>query len=149
MIDLEGLAALLDTHELTRIEFEQDGTRVVLERQQQISVTQPAHPVALQKAQTSTSSLGTIDATAGVSEAAPAGTEVTAPLIGAVYTSPEPNAAPFVVLGQQVNEGDVLCLIEAMKTFNEVLAPTSGSILSIDIEDGALAGFGQRLFTIG
>jgi acetyl-CoA carboxylase biotin carboxyl carrier protein len=151
MIELEELAALLDTHDLTRVEFEQGGTRVVLERQQQINVTQPAYPFAPQPQEVPAvaSSPAATTATAATPAAAPTGTKVTAPLVGAIYTSPEPGAAPFVTLGQQVNEGDTLCLIEAMKTFNEIPAPVSGIVREIKAEDGALAEFGMHLFTIG
>jgi pyruvate/2-oxoglutarate dehydrogenase complex dihydrolipoamide acyltransferase (E2) component len=73
---------------------------------------------------------------------------VAAPLVGVVYRSREPSAAPFVACGQQVAEGEVLCLIEAMKLFNEVLAPCAGTIGAILFEDGMLAEYGAPLFSI-
>lgn len=74
---------------------------------------------------------------------------VTAPLVGTVYRAQEPGAEPYTALGETVAAGDVLCLIEAMKMFNEIKAPVDGIIREIHFADGDLAEFGAPLFTIG
>ncbi|MDR1014929.1 MAG: hypothetical protein LBL86_08155 [Coriobacteriales bacterium] len=73
---------------------------------------------------------------------------VSAPLVGIVYRSREPDGVPFVECGQRVAKGDVLCLIEAMKLFNEITAPTAGTVDSILFEDGMLAEYGAALVTL-
>lgn len=73
---------------------------------------------------------------------------VMAPLVGLAYRSKEPGAEPFVQVGDAVEEGAVLCLIEAMKMFNEVKAPCSGVICAISFVDGDLVEFGAPLFSL-
>lgn len=73
---------------------------------------------------------------------------VTAPMVGTAYFSPAPDADPFVTLGQEVSEGDTLCLIEAMKMFNEIEADGNGIIKEIHVDNGQPVEFGQPLFTI-
>ena len=76
------------------------------------------------------------------------GYEVTAPMVGSFYSSPSPEAAPFVQVGDQVNEGDTLCIIEAMKMMNQIDAEVSGSIKSIRVQNGDPVEYGQTLFVI-
>jgi len=73
---------------------------------------------------------------------------VESPLVGIFYRRPSPNAEPFVEVGQSVKEGDILCIIEAMKIMNQVKAPTAGIIEAILIEDGQMVEYGEALFKI-
>lgn len=72
---------------------------------------------------------------------------VRSPMVGTFYRSPGPDAESFVDLGDQVEEGQVLCIVEAMKVMNEVKADRSGVIASVLIEDGSSVEFGQPLFS--
>lgn len=76
------------------------------------------------------------------------GHAVKSPMVGTFYASSSPDAKPFVILGQHVNSGDTLCIIEAMKMFNEVEADKSGKIVSILSENGKPVEFNQPLFMI-
>ena len=76
------------------------------------------------------------------------GFEVTAPMVGSYYSAPSPGAAPFVQVGDQVNEGDTLCIIEAMKMMNQIDAEVSGTIKSIRVQNGDPVEYGQTLFVI-
>ncbi|MDY0309372.1 MAG: acetyl-CoA carboxylase biotin carboxyl carrier protein [Castellaniella sp.] len=80
--------------------------------------------------------------------AAPQGHQVKAPMVGTFYRAPNPNAAPFVEVGQAVKEGDPLCIIEAMKLLNEIEADKSGVIKEILVENGEPVEYGQPLFII-
>jgi acetyl-CoA carboxylase biotin carboxyl carrier protein len=73
---------------------------------------------------------------------------VTSPMVGTFYRRPGPDQEPFVAEGQRVAVGDTLCLIEAMKLFNEIVAEQAGVVRTICLEDGAPAEFGQLLFLI-
>lgn len=77
------------------------------------------------------------------------GHAVKAPMVGTLYRSPNPGAAPFVEVGQSVQEGDALCIIEAMKLLNEIEADKTGIIKEILVENGAPVEYGQPLFVIG
>ncbi len=73
---------------------------------------------------------------------------VKSPMVGTFYRSASPGAGPFVELGQKVNEGDVLCIIEAMKILNEIEAEKAGTITRILGENGQAVEYGQPLFII-
>jgi acetyl-CoA carboxylase biotin carboxyl carrier protein len=73
---------------------------------------------------------------------------VKAPMVGTVYLAPSPGAKEFVTVGQTVKAGDVLCLIEAMKMFNQIEADKTGTISSILVDSGAPVEFNQPLFVI-
>jgi acetyl-CoA carboxylase biotin carboxyl carrier protein len=93
-------------------------------------------------------------APAAASQDAPAAAEdsegfkVTAPMVGTFYSSPSPGAPPFVQVGDNVNEGDTLCIVEAMKMMNQIDAEVSGTIKSIRVQSGDPVEYGQILFVI-
>ncbi len=74
---------------------------------------------------------------------------VKSPMVGTFYRSASPGSKPFVDVGQSVNTGDTLCIIEAMKLLNEIDADQSGVIKAILVENGQPVEFGQPLFVIG
>ncbi|WP_303865105.1 acetyl-CoA carboxylase biotin carboxyl carrier protein [Alkalibaculum bacchi] len=76
-------------------------------------------------------------------------TVVKSPLVGIYYESSDPEVAPFVSVGQKVQEGDVLCIIEAMKIFNEIKSPTNGIIKKILPSNLEVIEYDQELFIIG
>ncbi len=76
------------------------------------------------------------------------GFEVTAPMVGTYYAASSPGAAPYVQVGDRVNEGDTLCIIEAMKMMNQIEADVSGVIKSIRLQNGEPVEYGQVLFVI-
>jgi acetyl-CoA carboxylase biotin carboxyl carrier protein len=69
-------------------------------------------------------------------------------MVGTVYAAASPGAAPYVQVGDRVSEGDILCIIEAMKMMNQIEADVSGVIKSIRIQNGEAVEFGQTLFVI-
>ena len=74
---------------------------------------------------------------------------VKAPLVGTLYASPSPTSAPFVSLGQKVEEGAIVCVIEAMKVMNEIKAHRSGYITNISADNGTMVEYNQKLISIG
>jgi len=81
-------------------------------------------------------------------ESIPDGHIVTSPMVGTFYEAPSPGAKPFVELGQKVEAGDTLCIIEAMKMLNQIEADQAGKIAARLIENGQPVEFGQSLFVI-
>ena len=73
---------------------------------------------------------------------------VLSPMVGIVYLSPEPGAPPFVALGQDVAAGQVLLLIEAMKTFNQIKAPKEGTVMRILVASGSPVEYGEPLLIL-
>ncbi|MEN3930972.1 acetyl-CoA carboxylase biotin carboxyl carrier protein [Microvirga sp. W0021] len=97
--------------------------------------------------------------TPGVAHGAPAAADkaakpanhpgaVNSPMVGTAYRRPSPDSSPFIEVGARVAEGDKILLVEAMKTFNEILAPRSGTVTAIFVEDGQPVEFGEPLLTI-
>lgn len=78
----------------------------------------------------------------------PSGHILKSPMVGTLYTASSPEAEPFVTVGSQVKPGDILCIIEAMKMFNEIEADRAGKIVSILVENGDPVEYDQALFVI-
>lgn len=76
------------------------------------------------------------------------GHKVHSPMVGTMYNSPSPDAPPFVTIGQTVKEGDTLCIIEAMKMFNEIEADRAGKITAVLVANGEPVEYDQTLFII-
>ncbi|MDZ4756287.1 MAG: acetyl-CoA carboxylase biotin carboxyl carrier protein [Phycisphaerae bacterium] len=73
---------------------------------------------------------------------------IESPMVGTFYTMPGPGKSPFVQIGSKVNEDTIVCLIEAMKIFNEIKAEISGTVEAVQVKNGTAVEFGQPLFRI-
>lgn len=76
------------------------------------------------------------------------GHTIKSPMVGTAYLAASPGAKPFAEIGQAVQSGDVLCIVEAMKMFNEIEADKSGKIIAVHVENGQPVEYNQPLFTI-
>ena len=83
-----------------------------------------------------------------VQEKSPDIITIDSPMVGIIYLTPKPSSPPFVKKGQKVKKGDTICLIEAMKTFNEIKSDKDGLIKDILVKNGEAIEFGQPLFEI-
>ena len=81
-------------------------------------------------------------------EAPQEGHPVKSPMVGTFYRTPSPDAKPFVEVGQSVKEGEIICIIEAMKLMNEIECDKSGTVKAILVENGQPVEYGQPLFII-
>lgn len=107
-----------------------------------------AAPVAAAAAPAAAPAAAQDEAAAVPAEELPAGTEVKSPLVGTFYSSPSPDAPPFVLVGQKVKEGDTLFIIEAMKTMNEVKSPCDGTVSRILAQPGDMVEYNQTVAII-
>ena len=90
-----------------------------------------------------------VQAAAAASEAlAPKGKAITSPMVGTFYASPSPDAEPFVEVGKTISEGDVVCIIEAMKLMNEIKSEHSGKVVQICVKNGDPIEYGQVLMYV-
>lgn len=141
---VKRLSSLLHETDLTEIEYESGSQRIRVARTvQQTATVQASAAPAAQPAQ-STPPEPHPEAS---SDRVPAGA-VTAPMVGTVYTAPEPGAAPYVQVGDTVGEGDTLLIVEAMKVMNPLPAPRGGTVTRIMITDGQPVEFGEPLMVI-
>ena len=74
---------------------------------------------------------------------------IKAPFVGTYYSASSENSEPFIKVGIKVNEGDTLCILEAMKVMNEIKSPISGTILEIKSNNGSMVEFGEEMILIG
>jgi acetyl-CoA carboxylase biotin carboxyl carrier protein len=142
---VKQLASILDETSLTEIEYEAGGIRVRVARNHAGSFVPAAAAVAAPVAQAALPAPAA--PAAPIDPASNPGT-VKSPMVGVAYLLPEPGAAPFVKVGDTVAEGQTLCLIEAMKTFNPVKAPRAGKVTQIIMENGAPVEYGEPLMVI-
>jgi acetyl-CoA carboxylase biotin carboxyl carrier protein len=144
---IKTLIELLEASDLTEIEISEGDDSIRLSR---ASVAVPAVAAAIPMA---------VAAPAAVSAATPAtqtaeqtvgasGHGVESPTVGTYYSRSSPDAEPFVKVGDKVTVGSTLCVVEAMKTFNEIQADKAGSIVEIAKQDGDPVEFGEILFVI-
>lgn len=148
--EIEFLAGLMKQNDLTLLSVEQNDLKIKLER------GCAATPMVVQSVATPVAAPAMVAAPAPVAaEAAAVGAApqedcvaITSPMVGVFYSSPSPDAQPFVTIGSAVQKGDVLCVIEAMKLMNEVVAEEDGVIADICVQNGQVAEYGQPLFKI-
>ncbi len=156
MIDrdfLEFLVRMLDESSLDNMEIKRGGTRIRLSKSPGFGAS-PAGPVSSPPAPTQASVGSTQQSSAQVAdggESAPSSArllDVTSPMVGTFYRAPSPDADPYVDVGTSVAEGDVLCVIEAMKLMNELECESAGHIVEVCVENAEPVDFGQVLFRI-
>ena len=140
--DIKALAAVLRQADLTKLEYSEGDTRITLERTAPSIIAAAPQPIAF-----------------AASEAPAAMTaeekndfnnlnEVKAPMVGVFYAAPAPDAKPFVRVGDTVEKGQVICIIEAMKLMNEIESEYAGTVREILVENGQPVEYGQPLFVI-
>ena len=140
---VEKLAKVLSDNSLTEISLE-DGEQAITLRKEVLGVA--AAPMAVPAAQQVVSPAPTAEKPAA--EPAKKGKPLTSPMVGTFYSAPSPDAEPFVKVGQTVKEGDVVCIVEAMKLMNEIESEFSGKIVEICVSDGQPVEFGQVLMYV-
>ncbi len=138
----------METYELSEFSLEQaEGDSIKLKRGGQPVIS--AIPAALPTAAPAPAPVASspIEASA-VTVPAASGKTIDSPMVGTFYVKPAPDADNFVNVGDSVSEGQVICIIEAMKVMNEIKAETSGTITAIVAEEGKPVQFGDPLFNI-
>ena len=73
---------------------------------------------------------------------------IKSPMVGTFYRAPAPDAPPFVEVGQEIDDGQVICIVEAMKLMNEIKSEVAGRVVEISVESGEAVEFGQPLFVV-
>ena len=148
---VKKLIELLDESGIAEIEITEGEEAVRISRYPTGAAAAPA-PVAYPAAPAPQAPAAAV-APAHSAEERPAPAEedgypVNAPMVGTFYSSSSPGAAPYVQVGDRVNEGDTLCIIEAMKMMNQIEADVSGVVKSIRVQNGDPVEYGQTLFVI-
>ena len=138
---IEDMLQLMESRGLVELEIEQEGIRVRLKK------ATAAAPQIVEY-------ISGVPQPASVAHAAksaePAGNRVIikSPMVGTFYRAPAPDAPAFVEAGQEIEAGQVVCIVEAMKLMNEIKSETAGKILEVLVDSGEAVEFGQPLFAV-
>lgn len=149
---VRDIARLLEETNVGEIEISKGDLKVRVSRYgSAMAAPAPVYAPAPAAAPMAAAPVQAAAAPAAVAPAAPAADHpgaVTSPMVGTAYRKPSPDSKNFVEIGSSVKVGDKLMLIEAMKTFNDIVAPRAGKVTAIMIEDGQPVEFGQALFIV-
>ena len=148
---LEKLANIVYENDLSEVMLEDEEKAICMRREKQ--VVQTAAPMVMPATVTSQVVAAPVPeakavATEAAQPSAPKGTPITAPMVGTFYAAPSPDAAPFVEVGKSIAQGDVVCIVEAMKLMNEIESEFSGTITEICVKDGQPVEYGQTLMYV-
>jgi acetyl-CoA carboxylase biotin carboxyl carrier protein len=151
---IKALAELLSENDLSELQVKRDypddgalNVRVSKIKNVTTTMAMPASAPAPVAAPAAAPSAEAAPASEGSDPANHPGA-VTSPMVGTVYLSPEPEAPPFVKVGDSVQEGQTLLIVEAMKTMNQIPAPKSGTVKRVLVEDGGPVEFGAPMMIV-
>lgn len=161
--EIRELIRLIDNSSISEFSYENDGATLSIKKQaegvQQVvseqATTQvapaPVAPATSKKEETN--EVKEVPQQEAVTEEAEVEddenvVEIVSPMVGTFYSKPSPENDTYVNLGDNINEDTIVCIVEAMKLFNEIEAETTGEIVKILVEDGELVEYGQPLFKV-
>ncbi|CAI8782011.1 MULTISPECIES: acetyl-CoA carboxylase biotin carboxyl carrier protein [Bacillus] len=155
--EVRELIKLIDSSNIDEFEYKKDGTTIKMKKRGNEVVSVQTTPVVKQALQTQAVEMETAVAAAQVE--APKQEEkkavqdenlhtITSPMVGTFYASSSPDTPAYVSVGDRVSEGTVVCIVEAMKLFNEIEAEVNGEIVEILVNNGQLVEYGQPLFLV-
>lgn len=143
--EIKELLRAVDDSSVTELKMENTEEKLVIRKE----VVVAAAPQAIITAPTLEQAQAAQPQNNTSPSAEPCGKTVDSPMAGVFYAAPSPDAEAYVKAGKAVKEGDILCIVEAMKLMNEITANESGTIKEILVENGQIVEFGQPLFLIG
>ena len=142
---IRELAEILKDVNLTALELEEGESRIRLERSPvQVTTVPAAEAAAIVAAEPVSQTVQQGDPGIDFNDIR----VVNSPMVGVFYAAPAPDQPPYVEVGSRVKKGDVLCIVEAMKLMNEIVAEEDGQIIDICANDGDIVEFGQTLFKL-
>ncbi len=146
--EIKEMINLMNENNLMELEVEKDGMRIRLKKT--ISASESAgNPIIIEKERVSEVDQGGVKHVTEVTEKIILNSvEIKSPMVGTFYRAPSPEAQPYVSVGQPIEAGQVLCIIEAMKLMNEIKSEVKGKILEILVDNAEPVEFGQPMFLI-
>ncbi|UXR79302.1 MULTISPECIES: acetyl-CoA carboxylase biotin carboxyl carrier protein [unclassified Staphylococcus] len=144
--EIKELIEMLDQSNLTEIKIENKDSKISLKKEkitQQITAASVPSVAQVSPEPSPLEQIPTVH-----QEVADSLKTISAPMVGTFYKAPSPEESPYVQVGDQVNPETTVCILEAMKLFNEIQAEVSGEIVEILVEDGQMVEYGQALFKV-
>ncbi|WMT30619.1 acetyl-CoA carboxylase biotin carboxyl carrier protein [Bacillus aerius] len=152
--EIHELIKLIDESTIDEFTYENEGAKIKLKKNkevvQQVAAQAPVAPVQAAPAQQAPKAQAPAQTETPAQEEAASENlhKITSPMVGTFYASSSPEADPYVTTGSKVKENSVVCIVEAMKLFNEIEAEVKGEIVEVLAENGQLVEFGQPLFLV-
>jgi len=146
--EIEDLIRLVEESKITELEICEGRKKIRISKAQSAATNPVQAPAAAPATSASAQPPGSSGNSAGAAELASNLKEILSPMVGTFYRAPAPDADPFVDIGQQVQAGQTVCIVEAMKLMNEIGADTNGVIRNVLVENGQPVEFGQPLFHV-
>ncbi|WP_026906653.1 acetyl-CoA carboxylase biotin carboxyl carrier protein [Paucisalibacillus globulus] len=153
--EIREIIKLVDQSSINEFTYETNGTKVSMKKISDNVVVQPQPVVQVEKEVTAVSQPPTpkqetmqTDEVDVKEHTVNYDFEITSPMVGTFYSSPNPESDPFVSVGSTVSKDSVVCIVEAMKLFNEIESEVSGEIVEVLVENGELVEYGQPLFRV-
>ncbi|MGQ9022678.1 acetyl-CoA carboxylase biotin carboxyl carrier protein [Bacillus sp. 18-5] len=150
--EIHELIKLIDESTIDEFTYENEGAKIKLKKNKEVvqQVAAPVAPVQAAPAQQAPKAQAPAQTESPAQEAAASENlhKITSPMVGTFYASSSPEAGPYVTTGSKVKENTVVCIVEAMKLFNEIEAEVKGEIVEVLAENGQLVEFGQPLFLV-
>ena len=143
--EIKEMLNLMNENGLIELEIEKEGMRIRLKKTSSGADVYNGPIVVERQAVTDAGSRQIVEP---AKESSVKSVEVKSPMVGTFYRSPSPEAAPFVEVGQNIEPGQVICIIEAMKLMNEIKSEVRGKILEILVDNAEPVEFGQPVFLI-
>ncbi|HLG26263.1 MAG TPA: acetyl-CoA carboxylase biotin carboxyl carrier protein [Paenisporosarcina sp.] len=161
--EIREIIKLIDHSSIDEFSYESEGTKVKLKKnsiygstEEVVSQSKPVSPVAVAPVAEETTQASVSPSTESVAHTALNESavndeslhKINSPMVGTFYASSSPDSQAFVQVGDKVNDNGIVCIVEAMKLFNEIEAEVSGEIVEILVKDGQLVEYGQPLFLV-
>jgi len=163
--ELREIIKLIDQSSITEFNYEADGAVVTLKKGSSEAASVPtvpapvhslpqvtqqpaAEPVLSIQQKTEEKTVETEEKQVSTENTQAFDFEVVSPMVGTFYSAPSPEEDPFVSVGSKVEEETIVCIVEAMKLFNEIEAEVNGEIVEVLVENGELVEYGQPLFRV-
>ncbi|WP_418965367.1 acetyl-CoA carboxylase biotin carboxyl carrier protein [Cetobacterium sp.] len=149
-LDLESIKKLaknIDEHNLSEITVEINGTKLTMKKEELKQETVTTNIKYMEQPAAISKDI-TIEKTESSAEEVVDGQEIVSPMVGTYYSAPSPDSDDFVKVGDRIEAGDTVCIVEAMKMMNEVKSPISGTIVALKSENGRAVKKGEVLFLV-
>ncbi|MCK5580922.1 MAG: acetyl-CoA carboxylase biotin carboxyl carrier protein [Candidatus Omnitrophica bacterium] len=147
--EIKEIVKLMNENELTEIEVEREGSKLKLRKFSEEGLeTIVRRPVEYPVPAQSSVPVESVSAAASAASVSSGGQEITSPMVGTFYRAPSPEAPSFVEIGQMVEVGQVVCIVEAMKLMNEIKSEVKGKVVQCLVDNAEPVEFGQQLFVV-
>lgn len=154
--EIKELIELINNSTIDEFSYEQDGSKVKIKKntnqvngvEPPVQYIQPAQTSAVSQQSVIEEKVNTTDTTSTQKAVDESLHTITSPMVGTFYQSASPDQPPYVTVGASVQKDSVVCIVEAMKLFNEIEAEVEGEIVEMLVNDGQLVEYGQPLFVV-